>query len=79
MMQVTRAAFQAVASLNVQATDPKSHTLVKTLLQEIQRYRYLQIPMVDSLLFTPHCSSSDKMSTAVDVEQLAGHEVAFRR
>ena len=29
MMQVTRAAFQAVASLNEQATDPKSHTLVK--------------------------------------------------
>jgi hypothetical protein len=28
MMQVTRAAFQAVASLNEQATDPKSHTLV---------------------------------------------------
>jgi len=27
-MQVTRAAFQAVASLNEQATDPKSHTLV---------------------------------------------------
>jgi hypothetical protein len=31
MMQVTRAAFQAVASLNEQATDPKSHTLVKNL------------------------------------------------
>src|SRR5437870_768419 len=30
MMQVTRAAFQAVASLNQQATDPKSHTLVRT-------------------------------------------------
>jgi len=29
-MQVTRAAFQAVASLNEQATDPKSHTLVRT-------------------------------------------------
>jgi hypothetical protein len=29
MMQVTRAAFQAIASLNEQATDPKSHTLVK--------------------------------------------------
>src|SRR5437870_9273268 len=29
MMQVTRAAFQAVASLNEQATDPKSHTLVR--------------------------------------------------
>jgi len=28
-MQVTRAAFQAFASLNEQATDPKSHTLVK--------------------------------------------------
>jgi len=29
MMQVTRAAFQAIASLNKQATDPKSHTLVR--------------------------------------------------
>jgi hypothetical protein len=32
MMQVTRAAFQAVASLNEQATDPKSHTPVKNFL-----------------------------------------------
>ncbi len=39
----------------------------------------LRIRTPDSLLFTPYCSSSDKMSTAVDVEQLAGHEVAFRR
>ncbi len=31
MMQVTRAAFQAKASLNEQATDPKSHTLVKNV------------------------------------------------
>ena len=31
MMQVTRAAFQALASLNEQATDPKSHTLVRIL------------------------------------------------
>src|SRR5262249_47284 len=31
MMQVTRAAFQAVASLNEQATDPKSHTPVKNV------------------------------------------------
>ena len=30
MMQVTRAAFQAQASLNKQATDPTSHTLVRT-------------------------------------------------
>jgi hypothetical protein len=30
MMQVTRAAFQAKASLNQQATDTKSHTLVRT-------------------------------------------------
>ena len=29
-MQVTRAAFQAQASLNTQATDPMSHTLVRT-------------------------------------------------
>jgi hypothetical protein len=29
MMQVTRAAFLAVASVNEQATDPKSHTLVR--------------------------------------------------
>jgi len=31
MMQVTRAAFQVVANLNEQATDPKSHTLVKNV------------------------------------------------
>ena len=30
MMQVTRAAFQAQANLNEQATDPMSHTLVRT-------------------------------------------------
>ena len=30
MMQVTGAAFQAEASLNTQATDPKSHTPVRT-------------------------------------------------
>ena len=47
MMQVTRAAFQAVASLNEQATDPKSHTSVKNSLLEILPRRYLQIPMVD--------------------------------
>jgi len=29
MMQATEAAFQAVANLNEQATDPKSHTPVK--------------------------------------------------
>jgi hypothetical protein len=29
MMQVTRAAFPVLANLNEQATDPKSHTLVK--------------------------------------------------
>ena len=47
MMQVTRAAFQAKVSLNKQATDPMSHTPVESFLQEIQRCRYLQIPMVD--------------------------------
>jgi hypothetical protein len=41
MMQVTRAAFQAVASLNEQATDPKSHTLVKKPLQDSFRSCYL--------------------------------------
>ncbi len=40
-MQVTRAAFQAVASLNKQATDPKSHTLVKISLQDSFKSRYL--------------------------------------
>jgi hypothetical protein len=29
MMQVTRAAFPVLANLNEQATDPKSHTLVR--------------------------------------------------
>jgi len=28
-------------SLNTQATDPKSHTLVESLLLDSQRYRYL--------------------------------------
>jgi len=41
MMQVTRAAFQAVASLNEQATDPKSHTLVNKPLQDSFRSCYL--------------------------------------
>ena len=50
MMQVTRAAFQALANLNEQATDPKSHTLVKNSLLEIPLRRYLQIPMVDPKL-----------------------------
>ncbi len=40
-MQVTRAAFQAVASLNKQATDPKSHTLVKKPLQDSSKSCYL--------------------------------------
>jgi len=37
-------------SLNEQATETRRHTLVKSLLQEIQRYRHLQIPMVDALV-----------------------------
>ncbi len=32
MMQVTEAAFQAKVSLKEQATDPKSHTSVRTLI-----------------------------------------------
>jgi len=35
MMQVTRAAFQAKASLNQQATDTQSHTLRQNLLYKI--------------------------------------------
>jgi hypothetical protein len=42
MMQVTRAAFQAFASLNKQATDPKSHTLVNNFILESFQRRYLQ-------------------------------------
>jgi hypothetical protein len=49
MMQVARAAFQAVASLNQQATDPKSHTLVRTFYTRFSSVRYLLIPMVDAL------------------------------
>src|SRR5207253_11326627 len=49
MMQVARAAFQAVASLNQQATDPKSHTLVRTSYTRFSSVRYLLIPMVDNL------------------------------
>jgi hypothetical protein len=39
---VTRAAFQAFASLNEQATDPKSHTLAETLILESLQRCYLQ-------------------------------------
>jgi len=38
-------------SPNKQATDPKSHTLVKSLLLEIPRYIYRLIPMVDPMEF----------------------------
>jgi len=41
MMQVTRAAFQAVANLNEQATDPKSHTLVRN---SYTRFASLPLP-----------------------------------
>jgi hypothetical protein len=47
MMQVTRAAFQAVVSLNVQATDPKSHTLVSNFYTRISLVPPPAIPMVD--------------------------------
>ena len=43
------------------------------------RSKKFRIGTPNSLLFTPNCSSSDKMGAAVDVEQLAGHKVAFRR
>ena len=46
-MQVTRAAFQAVASLKVQATDPKSHTLVSNFYTRISLVPPPAIPMVD--------------------------------
>jgi hypothetical protein len=48
-MQVTRAAFQAVASLNKQATDPKSHTLVSNFYTRISLVPLPAIPMVDPL------------------------------
>jgi hypothetical protein len=35
MMQVTRAAFQVIVSLNLQATDPKSHTLASNFYTRI--------------------------------------------
>lgn len=41
MMQVTRAAFRAHVSPNQQATDPKSHTLVKISLQDSFKSCYL--------------------------------------
>ena len=47
MMQVTRAAFQAKASLNQQATDPKSHTPVRNFILVSFCSGYLLIPMVD--------------------------------
>ena len=46
-MQVTRAAFQAVASLNEQATDPKSHTLVRITYTLSSPVLPPAIPMVD--------------------------------
>jgi hypothetical protein len=48
MMQVTRAAFQAVASLNKQATDPKSHTLVSNFYIRFSFMLLPAISMVDS-------------------------------
>ncbi len=47
MMQVTEAAFQAKVSLNEQATDPKSHTSVRTLVLYSLLSCHLQNPMVD--------------------------------
>ncbi len=47
MMQVTEAAFQAKVSLNEQATDPKSHTSVRTLILYPLLSYHLQNPMVD--------------------------------
>jgi hypothetical protein len=46
-MQVTRAAFKAVASLNEQATDPKSHILVSNSYTGIFLVPLPAIPMVD--------------------------------
>jgi hypothetical protein len=46
MMQVTRAAFQAVASLNEQATDTKSHTLVRITYTLSSPVCHLQIPIL---------------------------------
>ena len=51
MMQVTRAAFQAFASLNKQATDPKSHTLVSNFYTGIFPAPLPAIPMVDPAAF----------------------------
>ena len=51
MMQVTRAAFQAFASLNKQATDPKSHTLVSDFYTGIFPAPLPAIPMVDPAAF----------------------------
>jgi len=47
MMQATRAAFQAVANLNEQATDPKSHTLVRPFYTRTSAFPLPAIPMVD--------------------------------
>jgi len=47
-MQVTRAAFQAVASLNEQATDPECHTPINNFYTRISLLSLSAIPMVDS-------------------------------
>ena len=78
-MQVTRAAFQALANLNEQATDPKSHTLVKNSLLEIPLRRYLQIPMVDPNSLPIPCGTYvDNASGSVNsVIDTAGKIVQF--
>jgi hypothetical protein len=53
MMQVTRAAFQAFASLNKQATDPKSHSLVSNFYTRISPVPLPAIPMVDPFVLDP--------------------------
>jgi hypothetical protein len=61
MMQVTRAAFQAKASLNQQATDTKSHTLVRTFYT---RFSSVPLPANSD---GRHVNTSPNGSTSVGI------------
>jgi hypothetical protein len=71
MMQVTRAAFQAFASLNKQATDPKSHTLVGNFYTRFSPVSLPAIPMVDPNGF-------QELGTAAQRHDLNGASAAER-
>jgi len=64
-MQVTRAAFQAKASLNEYAINPKSHTLVRPF------HTRFSFPMVDTD-YLSHVLLSNLFATSVVVDVPVG-------